>query len=104
MKKIIHLALLVVSFSANSATVSGNDFLNLLNSKDRTEFLGAMSYIEMLAKALDKSSFCLPENIRLTELRDVVKEDLTNNPKDRNQPVNNLVANSLKKAFPCTSK
>jgi hypothetical protein len=54
-----------------------------------------------LAAFPDQRLVCLPGNVTVEELRDVVTHYLRDNPRERSQPASDLVGLALATNFPC---
>lgn len=104
MKKAL-LALTVVCGSAQAFT--GNDLLQHLEGDSSRQYAGLM-YIRGMVEGivhtsglLDKKVICIPEEVTLGQLRDIVHQDLTKLPTIRHNEAKYLIYGSMVKAWPC---
>lgn len=100
------LMLLFASPVRAGTFIDGNSLYEHCN-KESDFFLGLCSgYVMASVDVLNGGSIgswkaCVPKGVRLTQIRDIVKRHLANNPQDRHYSADSLVAEALSKAFPC---
>ena len=110
--------LILNSFIANAGVFSGNELLEMIQSKDFENKNAAFFYINGVLEAqvlqaykdnlravkdakLDESPLCIPDTVTKGQLLDIVKKFLNDNPADRHEQALPLVQYALGKAFNC---
>lgn len=112
MKKLVLIALAVLSLSANAAFMDGNNLQQLAIAADRmdngnaseTEGLQAVQYIGYVMGVMDSHngiSFCAPRGVSARQAAAMVKKWLDANPEKWTLPGQTVVTNALSSAFPC---
>ena len=100
MKKLLVMAALVPSL-CHAEFFSGNDLLQRINSESYSERGSALGYVMGVSDAIFGVVHCAPHDVTSGQLRDLMKHYLTNNPADRHNTANVLVAHVLKSIWPC---
>lgn len=101
MKKTLAATLLVLSSAAHAEFYSGNDLLNFLQSSGYSERALALGYIGGVADTLTGATVCMPKQVTLGQINDLVKGFLENSPQHRHNSADVIVATVLKTAWPC---
>ena len=106
MQKMKRLSVLLValSFNAQAEFKDGNDLLNNMNSIHVEDRMVALGYVMGVADVGWGFVFCAPGNVQAGQLRDMVKNYLTNTPAERNLTADVLVSKTLRLAWPCPTK
>lgn len=104
MKKLI-AALAFVPFVAHAEFLDGNELLKWLRaSENNIESVAALGYIMGVADAHHGSGYCPPPNVKASQLNDMVKIFLEQNPTTRNTTADQIVYHVIKMAYPCQQK
>ena len=109
-KIIIFLVVLLISFNVFATSFySGNDLKRKVNSTDPFESGFSYGYISAVSDSLYKSriagfQMCLPKEVELGQLIDVVKIFLDTHPNLLHFTASSLVAKALQDAYPCSQK
>jgi hypothetical protein len=114
MKKI--LLGLAIGMSLNANWLAGNKLVkdmqeyikyNHGNKKEAIFYqnIGFMLYVSGVRDTLiDASYICIPTGVNGTQVFEIVKKYIEDNPKEWNHPASYLVERSLFDAFPCKKK
>lgn len=102
MKKLMALALLMLSTAASAQYYTGNDLLERLNDPARDFF--AMGYIAGVSDLGLREYHCPPQTVTLGQMRDMVYRSLTNNPSNRHMSAAVLVTVTFMEKWPCAKK
>ena len=94
---------LAVSTAANASWFTGNDILGHLNGEP-FERGGAAGFITGVASAIDGDFACIPKEVTVAQMRDMVHQRLRNSPSIRHQPAELIVTAILMTEFPCKDK
>ena len=99
-KLILTTCLTLLSLAANAQYVNGNQLHADLNgsTSDRAFALG---YVSGVVDAFDQELFCTPQGAELGQLRDMVRQFLVRNPKERHRNAAAIVAIALVIDYPC---
>ena len=89
--------------SAHAEFYSGNDLLSRLNGDTYAERGAAIGYIMGVSDALLGSVHCAPVDATSGQIRDMVRNYLTNVPAERHRAADILVARVLKSTWPCAN-
>lgn len=103
---------LLVAASSPAAAVDGNALHRMCNGGDNHGRSICMGYVagvndawQGLASANgDRLNFCLPRNVQLGQMTDVVSQHLARNPATRDMPGFLLVGTAFVEAWPCASR
>ena len=101
MKKLAIVLAGMVSLSAHSEYVSGNDLLERLNGESFFTKGFAMGYILGAADAGYRTWHCTPLTVQAGQAQDIVKLYLVNNPTVRPVSADSIVNIALGIAYPC---
>lgn len=100
MKKLLLIAALVPAIG-HAEFLTGNDLLNLLNGDTYSERGNALGYIMGVTDTLQGVAHCPPRDVTSGQIRDMVRNYLTNVPGERHNSADVLVARVLKASWPC---
>ena len=89
--------------TANASWFTGNDILGHLNGEP-FERGGAAGFITGVASAIDGDLACIPPEVTVSQMRDMVHQRLRNTPSVRHQPAEIIVAAVLMTEFPCKER
>ena len=111
MKKIvIFLVVSLISFNVFATSFySGNDLKRKVNSTEPIDLGFSYGYISAVSDSLYKNrisgfQMCLPKEVELGQLIDVVKIFLDTHPNLLHHTASSLVAKALQDAYPCFKK
>jgi hypothetical protein len=104
MKTLIAGLALCATTMAHGAFIDGNKLHGYLSSGSDIENTHAWGYIAGIADAFNGSSHCLPDNVSVGQLRDVVRKFLSDTPEVRHRPADIIVYVILKNTYPCAEK
>lgn len=96
---IVSALVMAAAHPATAAWQTGNDLYTECPKKTGFTF----GYIEGVIDALqtENGPFCMPDSVIAGQLKDVVCDDLRQNPKDRDKSAAVLVYSALRRAWPC---
>ena len=103
MKRLLFIALLAAA-PAHAAFWDGNELLQRLNSDDAVRRAVALGYVMGVHDAFENVNHCPPANASAGQLRDIVRNYLTNVPAERHHIADQLVMRALEIAFPCSNR
>jgi len=103
MKKLLILAALGFTLSANAQFVDGNKLLEFLDGTPTDSLLG-MGYIAGVYDSQRDISYCTPAGVTLGQVKDMTILSLRANPATRNEPANFLIVRMLGRYWPCEKK
>lgn len=101
MKRLL-LALAFVG-SAHAEFIDGNKLLSDMNGSFGGQ-MSAMGYVMGVADTLQGAVVCVPTNVTAGQINDMVKNYLTNVPRERNLSADSIVAKVLKDTWPCAAR
>lgn len=104
MKSRAALAALLIAGSAQAAFWDGNTLLSRLTSDDAALRLSGLAYVMGVHDSLEKINHCPPTNATAGQMRDIVRNYLTNLPAERHLSAESLVLKALELAFPCQKR
>jgi len=92
--------------------LDGNNLLRVCETSGKFEFhpgvcsgylMGALDLEEALANngLLKEPLFCMPEDVDISQLTDIVMKYLNEHPESRHESAGKLEINALQEAFPC---
>jgi hypothetical protein len=99
-KTFLATAVLSVAAAANASWFTGNDLLGHLNG-ELFERGGAAGFVTGVASAIDGDLACIPPEVTVAQMRDMVHRQLRATPNIRHQPAEVIVAAVLMSEFPC---
>lgn len=99
---LLMLALLCGSVRAEFYT--GNDLLQRLNSESLGERAAGIGYIMGVADTGHGVNYCPPEHVTSGQIRDMVRNYLTNTPAVRHLAADSLVTHVIKSQWPCAAR
>jgi len=103
MKKLLTIAVLSVSLSAQAEFVSGNQLHAFLNG-DSSEVVLGKGYIAGVFDAYHGVSHCSPAGVSLGQVSDMTKITLASEPATRNESASLLILSMLQRYWPCAKK
>jgi hypothetical protein len=104
MKKLIAIAALVCG-TAHAEYFTGNDIQRWSEETTNNISWGMMyGYIAGVADTGQAAVFCIPQNVRLQQIVDLVKNHVAGNPATRHLSADNIIIYVLKQTWPCAEK
>ena len=103
MNRSIVLVLLLCG-SAHAEFYTGNDLLQRMNSDVLAERSAAIGYVMGVADSGHGINYCPPESVTSGQLRDMVRNYLTNTPAVRHLAADSLVTHVIKSQWPCAAR
>jgi hypothetical protein len=113
-RKLAAAGLLCAAMNAQAGFFDGNDLVKDMHEWEKYERKDPlvsslvagnfMGYVAGVADVYDEISICPPENSTVRQLSTVVAQFLNANPTRWAEPADVLVADALKKSFPCKKK
>jgi hypothetical protein len=99
------LALIVAgsSLAAHAEFWDGNILHSRLTGAQNEQILG-LGYVIGVADALNGVVFCPPENVTAGQIRDMVRNYLSNTPAERHLSADSIVSKVLKAVWPCAQR
>ena len=94
---------LALATTANASWFTGNDLLRHLNGEP-FERGGAAGFITGVASAIDGDIACIPKEVTVAQMRDMVHQQLRNTPNVRHEAAEIIVAAVLMTQFPCQER
>lgn len=94
---------LALATTANASWFTGNDLLGHLNGEP-FERGGAAGFITGVASAIDGDIACIPPEVTVSQMRDMVHQQLRATPSVRHQAAEIIVAAVLMNEFPCRDR
>jgi hypothetical protein len=91
---------LTLATTVNASWFTGNDLLRHLNGEP-FERGGAAGFITGVASAIDGDIACIPKEVTVAQMRDMVHQQLRNTPNVRHEAAEIIVAAVLMNEFPC---
>lgn len=104
MKRFIALTLVALCATCRAEFVDGNGLLNAINGSTTADRMHSLGYIVGVADTLRGISFCPPDNVMASQLRDMVRQYLEINPGIRHMSGDVIVSYVLKSAWPCAAR
>jgi hypothetical protein len=102
-KHLLAATAVAVATAANATWFTGNDLLSHLNGEP-FERGGAAGFITGVASAIDGDLACIPSEVTVAQMRDMVHQRLRNTPSVRHEAAEIIVAAVLMTEFPCRDK
>jgi hypothetical protein len=102
--KHLFLCLALVAGSAQAEFYTGNELLQRLNSESLGERAAGIGYIMGVADSGHGVIYCPPEHVTSGQLRDMVRNYLTNTPAVRHLSADSLVTHVIKSQWPCAAR
>lgn len=91
---------LAVATAANASWFTGNDLLNHMQGEP-FEQGGAAGFVTGVASAIDGELACIPPEVTVAQMRDMVHQQLRATPNVRHEAAEVIVAAVLMTQFPC---
>lgn len=101
MKRTLAAVLLASTTTAQAAFYSGNDLYDWLSGNAQHGTLRGMLYVAGVVDTLNDDVLCLPGNVTLGQVRDVVMYELRTNPSMRHLAADVLVRMALEPIWAC---
>ena len=98
------LTLALLCGSAHAEFYTGNELLQRLTSESLAERSAAIGYIMGVADTGHGVNYCPPEHVTSGQLRDMVRNYLTNTPAVRHLAADSLVTHVIKSQWPCAAR
>ena len=102
-KHLLAATAIAVASTANATWFTGNDLLAHLNGEP-FERGGAAGFVTGVASAIDGDLACIPREVTVAQMRDMVHQRLRNTPSVRHEAAEIIVAAVLMTEFPCKDK
>lgn len=102
MKHIITTIVLFASTTASADFYTGNELLDRMQDPARAGI--AMGYVAGVSDMGSGEYHCAPGDVTLGQIRDMVKQYLINNPRNRHMSAAVLVSIPLIDTWPCPTK
>jgi hypothetical protein len=102
-KQLLAATVLTLTTAANASWFTGNDLLNHLNGEP-FERGGAAGFITGVASAIDGDIACIPPEVTVAQMRDMVHQQLRATPGVRHEAAEIIVAAVLMNQFPCRER
>jgi hypothetical protein len=99
-KHLLAAAVLTVASAANATWFTGNQLLGHMQGEP-FERGGAAGFVTGVASAIDGDLACIPAEVTVSQMRDMVYRTLQNRPDIRHQAAELIVAAVLMEQFPC---
>lgn len=103
MKHLITASVLAICSAAQAEFWDGNTLLSRM-SGSMGEQNAAIGYVMGVADVHHNSTQCAPEGVTSGQMRDMVRNYLTNTPAIRHLPADLLVLQVLKATWPCAQQ
>jgi hypothetical protein len=104
MKKLILIAALAASFSAQAGFMSGNKLLSNIQSTEYMDQSMAMGYIAGVVDAYDDTLFCTPSTATMGQMRDIIRNSMLARPESQHFSARSLIRDILVGFYPCAKK
>lgn len=101
---LIALAVASAAVGARAEFFTGNDLLDKFRSEALASKGVGLGYVMGVHDALHGVTICTPDHVTSGQLRDMVRNYLDNTPAIRHLSADSIVADVLKRAFPCASR
>ncbi len=101
MKRVLAALLLASTTTAHAAYYSGNELYDWLSGNAQYGTLRGLFYVAGVVDTLNDDVLCLPGNVTLGQIRDVVMFELRTNPAQRHLPADVLVRAALEPIWAC---
>lgn len=98
------LTLALLCGSAHAEFYTGNDLLQRMNSDVLAERSAAIGYVMGVADSGHGVNYCPPESVTSGQLRDMVRNYLTNTPAVRHLAADSIVTHVIKSQWPCAAR
>ncbi len=99
-KQTLVVITLALATAANATWFTGNDLLAHMHGEP-FERGGAAGFVTGVASAIDGDLACIPAEVTVSQMRDMVHRTLQNRPDIRHQAAELIVAAVLMEQFPC---
>jgi hypothetical protein len=102
MKRLLIALTAALAFSAQATYFNdGNKLLSDMEDSSNTSRMYALGYVAGVVDTLNQFSFCLPSNVTVGQLNDMIKNYLRNTPAERHQPADVIITRAFSAVFPC---
>ena len=99
-KHVLAAAAIAMASTANATWFTGNQLLGHMTG-DAFDRGGAAGFVTGVASAIDGELACIPAEVTVLQMRDMVHQTLQNRPDIRHQAAELIVAAVLMERFPC---
>lgn len=89
---------------AHAEFITGNKLHEQLNSSNNFEVMMGMGYVAGVADATRGNVHCMPNNVTLGQIVDMVKKVLESQPQNRHNTADVFIAVVLMNQWPCPKK
>ena len=105
MKKVTIAATLLLALTAHAEFKDGNKLLSQMQKEYAgNDWFNAIGYVTGVVDAHNGTLFCVPATSTASQLFDLSKQYIRDNPSTRHLPADLLIAVALGKPFPCPKK
>ena len=104
MKHLIAIAILATSLAANAQFKDGNKLYGQITSTDVNDKIIALGYVTGVVDLAYGTLICPPANSTATQMVDMVKKFLTDNPDMRHHVGSDIVVGVLGTPWPCAKQ
>lgn len=104
MMKRLFLGLVLVGGLARAEFLDGNELLLRLSSEDSGRRSVALGYVMGVFDTMHNVNHCAPTNVTGGQVRDIVRNYISNTPAKRHLTGDTLTLEALAIAFPCANK
>lgn len=104
MKKLIVTAVLLSTTLAQAEFWNGNKLLDRLDSEDGAERINAYGYLAGVADGRDGTNFCIPTQVQLKQIIEMVQNMLRAEPGIRHRPAADLITDRLHDQWACPTE
>jgi len=102
MKKLIVVGMMLSSV-AHAEFKDGNKLLSEMTENNIVDEMVSLGYVMGVTDYTHGIMHCAPATVRASQLRDMVKQYLQDNPSIRHLSGDRIVAHVMKSAWPCAS-
>lgn len=104
MKHLVIGFLAASAFTAHAEFMDGNSLLSDLNSSSASERSIGLGYVMAVADTMQGYTHCIPGNVSSGQIKDMVKNYLTNTPAERHLMAPEIVLKITSAVWPCAKK
>jgi hypothetical protein len=95
------LAFAAASTASHAQFIDGNRLLERMSDESTVKQMVALGYVLGVADSFAESEICIPQNVQASQLADIVRRWLQNNPDKRHVSAAAIVLVSLRSVWPC---
>lgn len=104
MKKLILCSVLFIALPVNANYLSGNKLKEHCVSETFVNTGMCLGYIAGVVDSYNNFVFCIPSEVTMGQMRDIVKKYMHENPAKLHESAADIVASAMKKDFSCKKK